>query len=422
MRTILLLGIIFTTGLVHTLVNQYFVVIDHNVPAYQSFVDKKVVDYIDLGVPITVSSRKGARVQFRYRDRDLWVDQKYIAALNFNQRNFSDSATLFAELPVVNEEGFSFVYRNQLYCVDLNKLPDLKVKSRITFPNFSQVSASSNRSIFLLTGDVLSNNVSLLNLAFYENSTKKFSPLTYFRGDKVTINSSDFSQDGRYVSILFVIDNINIVHVYDVKEKKLILAEKGVLDITWYNSILFLFTEKNIIYYSGANLANNNILYRFNKVIETAPTTSIIGGLYFLQLDNSVYCFDDGKLQKTNFRSLERSPKGYLEQYTQGEQICTFYKNRRIRSLSGKTPVWTLLSILDDERLLYRQQKDALQILSIYNAETEKNDPYYWMEEPFYTFKNGISFEYLTEDQEIWLFIEKSGGFAKAVRIQDIIN
>ncbi|MGL5956833.1 MAG: hypothetical protein ACRC0X_09620 [Brevinema sp.] len=417
MRRILLLVMVFYAGMLHA-----FVIIDHNVPVYESFVGGNVIDYIDIGVPLTVLSRRGARAQFDYQGREIWIDQQYIASLNVNQKNFSESATLFAELDIVDEDSFAFVYQNKLYCIDVGQLPDLQAKSQYVFPNFSQISASRDRSVFLLTGDTFSNDVSFLNLAFYETSTKKFIPLTYFRGDKVTINSSYFSKDGRYMSLLFTIDNVNIVHVYDINKKKLILAERGILDISWYHSNLFLFTEKQILSYSGTDLSDKNILYQFPILVDTAPSTSVIGDVYFLQLDNNVYRFAEGVLQKTDFRSLERSLKGDLEQYSRGGQVCTLYKNRRLRSLSGKTPTWTLLSILDDERLLYRQQKDALQILNIYDAKTDQSQPYYWIEEPFYTFKNGISLEYITEDQEIWLFVEQAGGFAKVVRIEDIIR
>ncbi len=399
-----------------------FAVISHNATIYKNFMNNDAVGVVELGVPVAIKSRKGVRVQFEYKGNDVWINQQDISEINFEQKNFSSTSSKFTPLPVVKNDSICFVYDDKLYTMNISNPESLKAKAFSSVPQFSQISISENRNVLFLTGDIVSNNTTTLNLAFYNISERKFYPLTFLLGSQVIIESSEFSQDGKYLSLFFDVNDENIVHVYDVKTQKLVLVKRDVLNVSWFRSILFLSTPNEIIYYTDLDTAQGKVLHTFSKPIETAISSVVIAGEYFLQIQDTIYRFDGDSLQKTDFSSLERSPRGNIEYYSRNDQFYTMYNHQRLRSFSGSSPRWTLLSILDDENILYRYTKDAIQMFSIYNAVSDQSYTYYWIEDPFHTFRNGVSLEYVVDGEEIWIFLEKADDFIKASRIKNIIN
>lgn len=402
---------------------QRYVVIIHNTPVYKTFADSTIVDRVELGSSFVSLNQRGSRMQFEYNGEEVWIDQKNISELDFKEKEFVESPVLFSEISVVNEQYIDFVYDSQLYQIDLSNLEHLKPKLLGKVPKFSQLSASPDRKTLLLTGDSLSKNKPILNLAFYNMESSEFIPLTYFIGDDTTIENSVFSPNGKYLSLYFSINDKQFTHVYDVESQKLVLTKKNILNIAWYGNILFAFSPTKIEFFDSESQFTSKILHTFlNKNNKIIPNGATIGGEYFIQIDDEIYHFHNKELQKTDFRSLDRSPKGFIQHYQRRKQLITQYKGQRLRSLSGAQPRWTFLSILDDNRLLYRTRKDALQILNIYDAIEDESYPYYWIEEPSHTFRSGLSIEFTMEGEDIWLFLENPNNYVKIIRIPEMLK
>ena len=170
---------------IHAVFNKtdQFVIINHNTPIYSNFADNKHIDNIDLGISFYPMSQKGMRIQFLYLGQEVWVDQKNVGIISFNAKNFVDKGVLFNELPIVSENEVWFAYKNNFYNIDLRDKYQPKIQPKAALPNFSDISATENRSLLALTGDVFSNNTSILNVALYNTKQRIFSPLTYFYGD-----------------------------------------------------------------------------------------------------------------------------------------------------------------------------------------------------------------------------------------------
>ncbi len=411
---------------IHAVFNKtdQFVIINHNTPIYSNFADNKHIDNIDLGISFYPMSQKGMRIQFLYLGQEVWVDQKNVGIISFNAKNFVDKGVLFNELPIVSENEVWFAYKNNFYNIDLRDKYQPKIQLKAALPNFSDISATENRSLLALTGDVFSNNTSILNVALYNTKQRIFSPLTYFYGDSVSMNSLEFSQDNQLIALYYSIDNNKILHIYRVATKELILSVDNVLSYNWIDSTLLIYTSEKILMYKTKDslLGKEMILYRFNNKMSAAPLMVKLVNQYLFQIKNIIYLFQNDELVKTEFKSIERSPNGDLEYYTYKEQSCATYKGKRIRSLSGKNPQWTYMSILDDSNIIYKHQNGAIYSIYMYNINTEKSLPYYWIEEPFYIFKDGVGVEFVRENDSIYLFLEKPKEWVKNLPIHQLLK
>ncbi len=382
---------------------------NHNAPVYDNFASTNAAARLDIGAPVDIIIRRGARAQFDYMGHVYWIDLKDIAEIDFDMDSFTDEAAEFAELPPVQDRYIRFVYKNKAYILDTEGGGKAQVFAEV--PDFTQISVSEDGSKMLLTG-----NKDNFNVALYDGD---FTPLTFFDKNKATIESADFSQDGKYLALYFSAGNSDILHIYDTSSKKLVLARRGVAGFSWIDSKLFVSAENNIVYYIEPARPKN--IYSFSKKNTESLQFAEIGGEYYFRIDGDIYLFTGSELQKSSVKTLDSSPNGSIEHYTRGNQFFTDYKGARIRQLSGASPQWTFISILDDSNILYRQRKDILQVLELYNAETKQSYSYYWAENPYYVFKNGVVAEYINEDEQIWLLLEKPDDFVKLNKIEDII-
>ena len=429
MKQILIFNLLFlllcgfnNTHAVNT-VNQ-FVLINHEVPIYSDFVDNKIIDKIDLGISFYKTDQKGNRVQFEYKGQSVWIDQKDVGVITFNAKNFVDESVVFSELPIVSENDLWFAYKNKFYKMDLaNKSnPDIQLKAAL--PNFSAMSATEDRSLLALTGDIKSNNTSILNVALYNTKRRIFSPLTYFYGDSTTMNSLEFSKDNRLLALYYTINDDEILHIYSTATKELLFSTHNILSFSWIDSNLILYTPKKIIMYKTKDgvLGKEIILYDFKKTMDNAPEMAKVGNQYLFQIEDIIYQYTNDGLVKTDFKSIERSPNGDLEHRSTETQKITSYKNKRLRSLSGTRPQWEFMSILDDTDIVYKHQNGAIFSIYIYNIETEKSLPYYWVEEPFYIFQDAVAVEFIIEDDSIFVLLESPGGWVKIIPIHELLK
>jgi len=400
------------------------VVINHRVSIYPNFADNKILDKIDLGISFHPISQKGTRVQFKYKGQSVWIDQKNVGTITFDAKNFVAESVMFSELPILSENEFWFAYKNKFYKADLtNKsLPNIQLKS--VLPNFSAMSATDDRSLLALTGDIKSNNTSILNVALYNTKQRIFSPLTYFYGDSTTMNSLEFSKDNQLIALYYTIDNDEILHIYHSATKELIFSAHDVLSFDWIDSTLILYTPKKILMYKSKEgiLGEEIILHDFKKTMDSAPEIAKVGDQYLFQIEDTIYQYQNDELVKTDFKSIERSPNGDIEHISTKTQRITTYKGKRLRSLSGTKPRWDFMSILDDSNIVYKHQNGAIYSIYVYNIDTEKSSSYYWVEDPFYIFKDRVSVEFIVENDGVFILLENPDEWVKILPIHELLK
>lgn len=433
MKKILILNLLFVflCGFNNThAVNKtdQLVVINHEASIYPNFADNRIIDKIDLGISFHSTDQKGVRVQFVYKGQSVWIDQKDVGAITFNAKNFVVEGALFSELPIVSENDLWFAYKNKFYKIDLTdkSSPDIQLKA--VLPNFSAMSATDDRSLLALTGDINSNDTSIVNVAFYNTKQRIFSPLTYFYGDSTTMNSLEFSKDNQLIALYYTIDNDEILHIYHTTTKELVFSAHNVLSFNWIDSDLVFYTPKKILMYKTKDgiLGEEIVLHDFKKTMDISPEMVKVGNQYLFQIQDIIYQYTNNELVKTDFKSIERSPNGDLEhRSTETQKIISYitsYKGKRLRSLSGTRPLWEFMSILDDFNIVYKHQNGAIYSIYVYNIDTEKSLPYYWIEEPFYIFKDKMSVEFIVENKDIFILLESPGEWVKILPIHELLK
>ena len=422
----LLLIFLYSFNTTHAVSNKsdQLVVINHRASVYSNFADNKVLDKIDLGISFHPISQKGVRFQFEYKGQSVWIDQKDVGDIVFNAKNFVAESALFSELPIVSENEFWFAYKNKFYKTDLSDKSNPDIQLKAALPNFSAMSSTEDRSLLALTGDINSNDTSILNVALYNTKQRIFSPLTYFYGDSTTMNSLEFSKDNRLIALYYTIDNDEILHIYSTATKELLFSTHNILSFNWIDSNLILYTPKKILMYATKDgvLGEEILLYEFKKTMDNAPEMAKVGDQYLFQIEDIIYQYQNDELVKTDFKSIERSPNGDIEHRSTETQKTTTYKDKRLRSLSGTKPQWEFISILDDTNIVYKHQNGAIFSIYIYNIDKETSAPYYWIEEPFYIFKDKVAVEFIVENESVFILLENPGEWVKILPIHELLK
>ena len=410
----------------HAVLNKsdQLVVISHEASIYPNFIDNKILDKIDLGISFYTTGQKGTRFQFEYKGQSVWIDQKDVGAITFNAKNFVAESALFSELPIVSENDLWFAYKNKFYKMYLTNKSILDIQLKAALPNFSAMSATDDRSLLALTGDINSNDTSIVNVALYNTKQRIFSPLTYFYGDSTTMNSLEFSKDNQLIALYYTIDDDEILHIYSTSTKELMFSAHNVLSFNWMDSNLILYTPKKILMYKTKDgiLGEEILLYTSPISMDNAPEMAKVGDQYLLQIEDTIYQYKNDELVKTDFKSIERSPNGDLEHRSTETQKITTYKGTRLRSLSGTNPSWEFMSILDNTQIVYKHQNGAIYSIYIYDIDTEKSAPYYWVEDPFYIFSDKVAVEFIVENDSIFILLEKPGEWVKMLPIHELLK
>lgn len=425
-KKFLILLFILTTPLFTFLKeNQKYVVINNNVAFYENFADETKKGSISYGVALKSISQKGIRVQFIYNNQKIWINQKDLLPLEVDEKDFADASLLYMDTPIDNNNNMWFSYRNVLYKMNLDTPQNPNISLKTKLPKLSDFSFSEDRSQLLLMGDKTINGKHFLNLALFRLSDNTFTPLTFYYDNAATLNSSSFSQDNVFVAIFFRVEDENYLHLYDTETGEFIASLDGILGFNWIDSDLLIYTSSQIKLFSlkDQQLEENQILYRYPINADNSPSISIVDNTILFNINDTVYALSNNKLEKKDYRSIDRSKSGSLQQYTRKNTIYTTYNGDIIRPMTGTTPPWTLISIINDDLLLYRKQVDAFPIINLYNAIENKSYPFYWIEEPTYSLSNGISIESVVDKEEVWIFIEDpSDSWVKLVKLHEILT
>ncbi len=374
---------------------------------------------VPYGIALQSLKTKNNRIQFSYDDEDIWINENDLEPIIFNKENFSDTSVLFMSEKLDQNNLMWFVYKNVLYTMDLNNPRTPKIDTITKLPKLSFFKASGDYSYLLLFGDQRKGDKHSLNVAVFSVYDNDFIPLVTFDNDKVTLDSSFFSEDNKYLSILFNKDDTNYLHVYSVETSSLVFSRENVFNSTWVHSDLLVYTADGVELYD--NWEESTPLYTYAKKQDADPPINMVGDAVLLEIEGAVYSYKNKVLEKTDYKSIERSESGTIEHYTSGGRIYTKYEGDTLRSLSGEKPRWTLLSIISDTKLIYKYQADALQIIGLYNALLDKTISYSWVEEPDYTMTDGVSIENVIDNNEVWVFIEKPEEWVEMLKLHELL-
>ena len=80
------------------------------------------------------------------------------------------------------------------------------------------------------------------------------------------------------------------------------------------------------------------------------------------------------------------------------------------------------MSILDNTQIVYKHQNGAIYSIYIYDIDTEKSAPYYWVEDPFYIFSDKVAVEFIVENDSIFILLEKPGEWVKMLPIHELLK
>lgn len=403
--------------------NEKYITINNDVPLYATFVSTNIVKKAPYAMPITSLSKKGTRIRFNYDNQELWIEQNDLITLDFSSKNFSDDNLLFLETPLVNQVMW-FAYKGILYTMDLTIPRNPSIKAKVKLPKISDMIPSKDRVWWLLRGtSETSNDHSLLNLALFNATNQKFIPLTILYGNNITLELAEFSQDNNFLAMLLKIDDQYIVNVYNLSNKTLCVAQDKGLGFSWNDNQLLIYTKDAIeLYNASENWNDKLILYSFKIAIKETPLTRKANGNLYLTIDNTVYKLTNNILEKTDDQFIEYSKDKQLKYYEKDGITYTYYKNWRLRSLSGVNPKWTFVTFLDNKNILYKAQKGALSSIYIYNIDTEESSVFRWIENPIHLLPNYTAIEAVIEGDEVWIFIEQAGKWAKILRLHELLD
>ncbi|MGL4366775.1 MAG: hypothetical protein ACRCTQ_00610 [Brevinemataceae bacterium] len=387
-------------------------VVIETTPVYSESLGSNQVNTVPVGAVVSVQKKKGVRLQITFNNQNVWIEQSKVKPLEFSSKNFSDNSALFIPASVSKDGVFWFVYNKMMYKMNLSDLTKLSAESQASLPRVLDAEPSIDYSLWLLSGESTNKKSKVLNLALFYPSLKKFVPLTSFFGDDVIVKSLEFSDNNQYVAVMVSIKDRSGLYVFDTSSHLLTFYQSGIQGFQWHNSNLVVFTPLSIDINTPNNIHSwkKKTLYTFKTKQTEAPVIYKSGSEILLSLEDKVFVLNNQTLKETGYDSLERSPNGVIEYYQKQSNIYTLYKKKQIPSLSGKKPMWSFLSILDDTHLLYRIQKEALAEIYLYNAETKTSTPFYWIEEPAFVLSDYTAVEFAVENEEVWMFIERPGG------------
>jgi len=423
----LILFIIFLlnqTSLIYSFLNKetFYVTKDNKTSIYANFVGINIIDEVPYAFPITSLIQKGMRVQFDYKNKKVWVELDDLLELNFTIKNFSEDNLLYHGTTIINKNMW-FAYKNILYKMDLNNPQEPTIKAQVKLPKFADMIPSDDRTWWLLKGTSQNSNNIALNLALFDITNHKFVPLTIFYGDNITLESVEFSPDNKYLAILLKIEDNYIVNVYNILNKTLCISQDKGLGFSWNDNQLIIYTPKSIVLYNDfSDWKSKFTLYSFKIAINNTPTARKIDGELFLTIKDIVYKLENNTLKNTGEQFIEYSPDRLLKYYEKNNIIYTYYKNRRLRSLSGKDPSWTFIAFLDNKNILYKAQKGAITSIYVYNIDSEESSIFRWIEEPTYLLPDHTAIEAVIENDEVWIFIEQADKWAKILRLHELLK
>ncbi|MGL4561733.1 MAG: hypothetical protein ACRCV0_05560 [Brevinema sp.] len=414
MLNVLMFFIVSTSYPILLKSKQYTVSTD-NSPVYSSIMSTQSINTVPFGMPFRSLEQKAGRLKFIYQKKEVWIPLENVVPIDFNQ--FTTSSTLFVPSEITSNGNMWFIYKNQMYRFNVTN-ERVSFESISKMPNILDAVPSGDRTRWFLLGEVRTEDKSLLNIGLFSPQNKKFTELTTFFGENVTIESVEFSPDNNYLSLFVNRNDVDYIYIFDVNDLSLLMTDKNITGFTWSDDKLLIYYPKNI----GVYQINpwQKIVTKGIDVINN-PSGRLLDQELLVQNKNIVYLMSNNTFVPTKYKSLDRSPKGTFEHYQQQGQMNTFFKGQRIYSLSGAKPKWVFLSFIDHKYLLYKQQKDALTTLYRYDAEEKLSVPYYWIEEPYSIFDDGTLVDVAVEDKQIWIFIESPNQKPKMLKLHELL-
>ncbi|MGL4394485.1 MAG: hypothetical protein ACRCS8_04600 [Brevinema sp.] len=383
-------------------------------PVYATLRGERQVKTVPFGMPLSIISEKSGRAQFELEGQLLWISKTHLSPIHF--KTFTTSSTFFIPSEVMSTGEMFFIYKNQMYSFNVTNT-ETKFTSIAKIPDLLDATPSTDRKLWFLLGEVRTDESARLNVGLFDTTRNKFSELTVFSGD-VTIELAEFSPDNRYLALFVNKNDATHLYVFDTEQLTLVMKDKDVTGFVWGRSRFLVYHEKSIV------------MYRLNSWEKIAvkspeplssPSGTKIKNEFLVQNKDKIYVLTNETLVPSKYKSLDRSQDGNFEQYQSANQTITTYKNSRILNLTGQKPRWSFISFIDDRYLLYKQQVDALTKLFRYDAEAKTSQPYYWIEDPYSTFGEGILVDIATEGEQIWIFIESPIAKPKILKLNELL-
>ncbi|MGL4388459.1 MAG: hypothetical protein ACRCTJ_03600 [Brevinema sp.] len=385
-----------------------------NALIYATVMSTSAIKTVPFGMPLKILDQKAGRVQFELDKQNYWIALSNLTPINFSQ--FTTSSTMFISSEVTKKGDMFFIYKNQMYSFNITN-QNISFKPISKIPNLLDATPSTDRNLWMLLGEIRADDKAQLNIGLFNVVREKFTELTIFSGD-VTIELAEFSSDNNYLALFVNKNNINHLYVFDIQKLSLVMTDKQVNGFTWNDHQLVVYYEHKIALYDTNPWREVSLK---NLVIMKAPSGINRNGKTLIQNQNQVYLISNNTLILTKYKSLDHSPEGKFEQYQIQAQTITTFNNYRIGNLSGQKPKWYFQSFIDDRYLLYKEQKDALITVYRYDAVEKKSQPYYWIEDPYSIFGDGILVDVATEGDEVWIFIESLTETPKILKLHQLL-
>ena len=399
-----------------------YVVSQDNAPLYDTFAGSSAVDFAPFLLVFKARAQRGTRIQLDYKGRELWIEMHNVIKMDFNSRNFSDSSTDFIETKLVGNILW-FAYKKALYAMDLSDINMPVVQKKAELPSVSDAQASEDRTLWLLSGESSYKNERNLRLALFSVPQKRFVPLTMIYGNNMSLLDAAFSADNRFVAVHTDLQDAKKLTVFSTSNGILEHSLNDVDNFFWYGNSILIFRKHDIILFDPSQPdMERTILYASPKQRDTIEYRQV-GERLLIAVDGVVYILTNSNLQKTDFKSIDRSPDGSLEHFEEKGSTYTLYKGKQLRALSGSKPRWEFDSFLGNNYIVYREKKgSALTTLYLYDPKKDISLSYYWVEEPSQILNDGLAIEAVNEKNDVWFFLEKPGETAKILRLSEIIK
>lgn len=399
-----------------------YVVFQDRTPLYDTFADNSAVDFAPFLLVFKARAQRGTRLQLDYKGRELWIEIRDVIKMDFNSRNFSDGSTDFIETKLVGN-ALWFAYKKALYAMDLSDVDSPVVQKKAELPAVSDAQASEDRTLWLLSGESSCKNERNLRLALFSVPQKRFVPLTMIYGNNISLLDAAFSADNRFVALHTDLQDAKKLTVFSTSVGVLEHSLNDVDNFFWYGNSILIFRKNDIILFDPAQPdIERAVLYASPKQRGTVEYRQV-GERLLIAVDGAVYILTNGSLQKTDFKSIDRSPDGSLEHFEEKGSTYTLYKGKQLRALSGSKPRWEFDSFLGNNYIVYREKKgSALTTLYLYDPKKDISLSYYWVEEPSQILNDGLAIEAVNEKNDVWFFLEKPGETAKILRLSEIIK
>lgn len=402
---------------IYAITDKKYTVVTKNAQIYDTTTSKLSIGTVPFGMPLKSIKNQNNRVEFEYQGKKNWIDIKDIREIDFSI--FTTSSRFFIPSTVVKDSCMWFIYKNQMYVLNLTNLDKPKFSSISKIPNISDAVPSPNRNFWILLGEVSNPTNNSLNVGLFSVDRKKFSELTSFFGPDVTIESIEFSPNEQFAAFFMNINEKNYIYVFDLKTLSLIFTDQNAIGFSWYQDRFLVYYDKSISLYE-INSWKKILLQEVPPIVQ-APISAFIGNQLLISINDSIYQFSDDKLLKTSYKSLERSENGLLEQYRKNNTTILTYKGQRIYNLSGQKPRWAFDSFLGDHFILYKEQKGAIATIYRYNAENKESVPYYWVEDTENILSDGSIVDVIVDGEEIWIIIESPNKKAKMLQLNELL-